>query len=121
MSRVVKQFPRVSEKSQARRCLPSGLDPCRELAPAMTTQMELPRAGNQALELGCWHTRAFQTSTQHSEALWRSRTGYSSCTETTSGAGEPAVGKKWIISVVQGGQRKPGILPQIHNDAIAGS
>lgn len=43
MSQVVKQFPGVSEKSLARRCLPSGLDWFGELAPAMTTQAALPQ------------------------------------------------------------------------------
>jgi len=52
MSQVVKQFSGVSEKSPGRRCLPSGLDPCGELAPVMTTQAALPQGWQSSPEAG---------------------------------------------------------------------
>lgn len=97
----------------------SGLNPCRELAPAMTTRQCCPRAGDQSLELGFWHCTAFHTSNQsthttRSEVLWPSRTGYGPSTETSNRGG----GKKCITSVVKGGQDKARNQPQTHNNAI---
>lgn len=63
----------------------------------------------------------FTCQSKAGQPLWKSRTGYTSCTETSSRAGEPAVEKKCIILALWGGQSKPGNLSQIHNNAIAGS
>lgn len=120
MSWVVKQSPGISGKHLVRmfRVKPMQGAGSRHDHKAVLSQGQgsVPGAGLLAL-CSLSYINPKHTHNQ-SEALWRSRTGYSPCPETSNRAGGPAVGKKCITSVVKGCQGKVRNQPQTPNNAV---